>query len=270
MLQERIFKTGDLPLNYGEGPNTGPPMVFLHGLSARWQSFQDLALRYSERWHVFALDLRGHGGSGRVAGSYTWETFGEDTGTFLREVVREPAVILGHSIGAMLAIYQAARSPGLVRAIILEDPPLFRYRRVLDASNEVELAATLEIARRRLPPEGIRAALAALDPRCAGPALESRVASLSQLDPEALAMTVDASGTRSFEIEALLPGVGCPALLLYGSPERGSAITAEDLAAAQKLAPGLRTVSMPEVGHLMHARQPDAFCAHVDGFLGSL
>jgi pimeloyl-ACP methyl ester carboxylesterase len=203
MLRERIFKTGDVKLNYAEGPNNGPPMLFLHGLSARWQSFQDLALQYSGRWHVFALDLRGHGGSGHLADSYTWETFGDDTRIFLSEVVREPAVILGHSIGAMLAIYQASRSPGRVRGIILEDPSLFRYRRLRDWHSEVDLSATSEIAERCLSPEGIRAALAALDPRYTGPLIESRVASLSQLDAEALAMTVDASGTRSFQIEAL-------------------------------------------------------------------
>jgi pimeloyl-ACP methyl ester carboxylesterase len=62
----------------------------------------------------------------------------------------------------------------------------------------------------------------------------------------------------------------CPALLLYGSPERGSAMTSADLRAAQELAPGLRAVLMPEVGHLMHVRQPAAFRAHVDGFLDSL
>ena len=40
MLEERSFDTGVVTINYGEGPASGPPMVLLHGGSARWQGWE--------------------------------------------------------------------------------------------------------------------------------------------------------------------------------------------------------------------------------------
>src|SRR6266851_3618379 len=70
MLAEQRFHTGIVDLNYGEGEASGPPLVLLHGGSLRWQSFLPLIPDLSQHWHVYAPDLRGHGLSGRVAGSY--------------------------------------------------------------------------------------------------------------------------------------------------------------------------------------------------------
>jgi pimeloyl-ACP methyl ester carboxylesterase len=56
------------------------------------------------------------------------EEYVGDTGEFLRRVVGEPAYIVGHSLGALVAIQLGAVAPELVRAMVLEDPPLYAYR----------------------------------------------------------------------------------------------------------------------------------------------
>jgi len=68
MFKERTFDTGEVILNYAEGPASGPPLVLLHGFTGRWQGFLPLLPALSLRWHVYAPDYRGHGKSGRVAG----------------------------------------------------------------------------------------------------------------------------------------------------------------------------------------------------------
>ncbi|MGB9203882.1 MAG: alpha/beta hydrolase, partial [Terriglobales bacterium] len=69
-LVERTFDTGEVRLNYAEGPAHGPPLVLLHGLGRRWQVFLPVIPALSLRWHIFAPDLRGHGKSSHVARGY--------------------------------------------------------------------------------------------------------------------------------------------------------------------------------------------------------
>jgi pimeloyl-ACP methyl ester carboxylesterase len=69
MLTEHCFHTGVVTLNYAEGEASGPPLVLLHGGSARWQSVLPLIPEFSHQWQVYAPDLRGHGQSGHVPGS---------------------------------------------------------------------------------------------------------------------------------------------------------------------------------------------------------
>ncbi|MFY9662418.1 MAG: alpha/beta fold hydrolase, partial [Terriglobales bacterium] len=73
-LVERTFDIGEgqlaVRLNYAEGPAAGPPLVLLHGLGRRWQVFLPLIPALSMRWHIFAVDLRGHGKSSRVSRGY--------------------------------------------------------------------------------------------------------------------------------------------------------------------------------------------------------
>ena len=124
MLRERRFQTGTVEINYAEGPSSGPPLVVLHGGAARWQGGETLLQRLAERWHVFGPDFRGHGRSGRVAGRYCLRDYADDTASFLRAVVREPAVVYGHSLGGEVAVMVAAEHPELVRALIVGDAPL--------------------------------------------------------------------------------------------------------------------------------------------------
>ena len=74
------------------------------------------------RWHLHLIDHRGHGGSGRAPGQYRVVDHVEDALTVLNWLGR-PAVLFGHSLGALVAAAAAAARPELVRAVVLEDPP---------------------------------------------------------------------------------------------------------------------------------------------------
>ena len=119
-INERLFDTGEVRLNYAEGPANGPALVLLHGLGRRWQVFRPLIPALSLRWHIFAPDFRGHGSRGACRGYHGTEYAG-DIGRFLRDRVQEPAVIFGHSLGGMIGMWVAAHDPELVRALILGD-----------------------------------------------------------------------------------------------------------------------------------------------------
>jgi len=123
MLTEHSFMTPDVMLNYARGDGSGSPLVLLHGGSARWQSTLPLISAFSNQWQVFAPDLRGHGRSGRVPGSYRLTDYAADIAAFLQQVVEQPAVLFGHSLGGQVATLVAASRPLLVRGLVIGDAP---------------------------------------------------------------------------------------------------------------------------------------------------
>jgi len=124
MFKEGQFDTGTVTINYAEGPQSGPPLVLLHGGGDRWQYFTPLLPTLATRWHVYAVDLRGHGASGRVPGQYRPEHYTADVTAFIENNFDVPAALLGHSLGGWVALMAAAQLKEKVRALILGDPPL--------------------------------------------------------------------------------------------------------------------------------------------------
>ncbi len=84
MMEEHTFDTGTVAINYAEGPPSGLPLVLLHGGGASWHSLLTVIPDFIHTWHIYALDFRGHGRSGRVPGAYRWVDYVQDTTAFLR------------------------------------------------------------------------------------------------------------------------------------------------------------------------------------------
>jgi pimeloyl-ACP methyl ester carboxylesterase len=124
-FEEKRFHTGEIEINYVVGPNNGAPLVLVPGQGADWRTYKKVLAPLSESYHVFALDVRGHGKSDWTTGEYTFTSIGRDMTAFLESVADEPAIISGNSSGGLIALWLAANRPDLVKAIILEDPPLF-------------------------------------------------------------------------------------------------------------------------------------------------
>lgn len=123
---EKNFHTGEVILNYVAGPANGPPLVFIHGQSVTWEEYTLLMQLLADRFQIYAVTLRGHGSSSWTPGQYTFKRLGADMTAFLRKVVQRPAIVAGNSSGGVLTAWLAANAAEHVRAIVLEDPPLFR------------------------------------------------------------------------------------------------------------------------------------------------
>ncbi len=128
MLQEKTFATGAVTLNYLDyGSSAAAPMVMLHGGAWRWQEYLSLIPSLAQRWHVHALDLRGNGRSGWVPDTYRLQDFVEDNAAFVRRL-NAPTVVVGHSIGGVIALMLAARHPDQMKALIIEDAPPYSWQ----------------------------------------------------------------------------------------------------------------------------------------------
>lgn len=90
-----------------------------------WETYEPVLAQLSRSFQVWAVDPRGHGRSTWTPGGYSWSSFGADMTVFLDEAVGRPAIVSGNSSGGLIALWCAADLPDRVRAIVLEDAPVF-------------------------------------------------------------------------------------------------------------------------------------------------
>ena len=105
------------------GPADGPPALFLHGLGQSRQSWGMAASRLGEQgWRAYAVDLRGHGDSGRpVESAYQHSDVGLDVLALCAEL-SEPPLVVGASMGGAGSLFaQGVADSQLYRGLVLVD-----------------------------------------------------------------------------------------------------------------------------------------------------
>lgn len=91
------------------------PIVFIHGVGLRAESWHQQLSVFSERYRCYAVDMPGHGDSDLLPNPIlSLQDFADVLTTFITNVVGKPAIIVGHSLGAMTALQTAVSSPKVV------------------------------------------------------------------------------------------------------------------------------------------------------------
>lgn len=283
MIVEKEFRFGEIKINFAEGPDVGPPILLLHGVTARWQAFHPLLPALTQTWHVYATDFRGHGRSSHTPGHYTIRDYTSDTLAFIRYVVGNPVVIFGHSLGGSVALHLAAEHPGMVSAVIVGDTPLsgetlnkrqdfmqvfVRWRELIlqDLSTD-ELARALGA----LPAIAAGNAVRFSDlPGWDGAYLRYTAQYLKQVDPDVLASITSAARVQDNDLFPLLPRVECPVLFLQGNPALGALLTHADVERALALTKCSARVTIAGSGHDLHLQDAPSVLRAVMLFLNSL
>ena len=112
-------------INYGEVCNDKPALLLIHGQMGRWQDYSLVMPELSRQWHVYAVDVYGHGKSSHEEDLYYLDVNGDDLVWFIDHVINEKTVVAGHSNGALTAAYIAAYGGDNIAGVLLEDPPVF-------------------------------------------------------------------------------------------------------------------------------------------------
>jgi pimeloyl-ACP methyl ester carboxylesterase len=284
MFTEQFYERDAIRLNYASGPASGPPLLFLHGVTRRWQDFLLLVPALAARWHVHALDLRGHGRSSRTPGAYLLTDYARDAEAFVNATFHEPAVVYGHSLGALTAVALAGQAPERVRALVLEEPPavaliphirktpfhaMFAGMQRLAGDHRPVRETTRDLADIRIPDAGVEGGARLGDLRDAT-SLRFLAKCLQDMDPEVLSPLLEGRLLEGCDMEAMASRVACPTLIIRGDDAAGGMLSkdhAEKLAAAMT---DCTVIDVADAGHLIHWVQAEATLRLVVGFLESL
>lgn len=122
-IQEaRGVAPGDgIELAYRFWPGAGPAVVALHGVTASAANFVGVADQLAGRRPLLAFDLRGRGDSDKPEAPYGMAQHADDVATAMRTFRLDSTVVVGHSMGAYVAVALAARHPELVAGLVLVD-----------------------------------------------------------------------------------------------------------------------------------------------------
>ncbi len=127
------FAPGSKPVRFGEvdlrtgvrihyaeqGDPDGPVLILLHGYSDSWFSFSRILPLLAPRYHVFALDQRGHGRSTSPDSGYAPADLAADVLAFMEARSIPRATLVGHSMGSFVAQQVALAAPGKVTRLVL-------------------------------------------------------------------------------------------------------------------------------------------------------
>jgi pimeloyl-ACP methyl ester carboxylesterase len=105
------------------GEDDRPAIVLVHGSAAHLGWWEPIAADLATDHRVVALDLSGHGDSG-WRDHYTGTTWADEVNAVIDAFDAEPALIVGHSLGARVSVVAAGRQPERVRGLMLVDPPV--------------------------------------------------------------------------------------------------------------------------------------------------
>jgi pimeloyl-ACP methyl ester carboxylesterase len=275
---DRFTTLSGLRAHYVEwGAPEAPPVVLLHGLRSYARTWEPVAAALSGRYRLVALDHRGRGDSAwDPAGDYGTGAYVGDLEQFADSLALERFALVGHSMGGTNAIVYAARNPGRVRLLAVEDigpgssasgPGAERIRREL-AQTPREFAGITEA----------RAYWRAVRPDISDAALESRVENTFRrlpdgrwtwkLDLDGIARArLDPDPARHVDLWPHVEAVRCPTLVMRGG--RSDFLTAATCAEMAVRQPLLSWVEIPAAGHYVHDDNPAGYLAALRDFLGA-
>ena len=259
-----------MTLNYVEGDDSGDPIVFIHGIGGRWQQWSQEIGVVSHAWHPYSVDLRGHGKSSKTETGYKFGDYPRDIISLLENEIDGPAVLVAHSLGAVTTIGVASRRPDLVRAVVLEDPPIFSHQSLGRSRRADEFGRIQALARKNISASELIPLVAEMYPDQTAAEVRSRSVSYSDLDPEVYTPSLDGTAMDGFDAEASLSAIECPALLLQADPAMGAAMTNEEAERAASLIPDCTFIQMQGVGHGIHRGDPINFRRTLFDFLDTI
>jgi pimeloyl-ACP methyl ester carboxylesterase len=275
-------------LDFG-GPASGPVVVCVHGLAGSAVNWSAIAPLLTDRCRVLAPDLPGHGFTRALGRSTDVAALRVLLHRFIEAVPAGPVLLIGNSMGGMLALLEASAAPVAVTGLVLVDPVLPLVPAMPDRFVTPMLAAyatpglgpLLMRLRRRMTPEALVASVLSLS--CADAsrvpadvlAQHVTVARQTLTSPEAereiaaaaRSMIATFGDPRGGPYRRAIASITCPVLLLHGTRDRMVPITVAR--AAARANPAWTLIEMPGVGHVPQLEAPAGTASAITSWLGS-
>jgi len=120
-VRDDTIVAGDLTFHYVKWGEQGRPIVGIHGLTANAFSFQAWADGLATDYQFYAHDLRGRGDSDKPEHGYSVPIHAADLAHLIDAWELERPIVIGHSLGALIALYFAAHYPDKLSKLVLVD-----------------------------------------------------------------------------------------------------------------------------------------------------
>lgn len=246
------------------GDGSKPPLVLAHGFSDSGLCWLPVARELEREYDVILPDAQGHGLSARVKPGVATHMV-DDLAGLIRALNLNGVVLGGHSMGAGVSAEVAERNPGLLRALILEDPG-WRDPQPEDQEERPNPFRDFLLGLAGRSVEDLMARCHADNPTWPEAELRPWAESKLQFDTgffqAGFSLPKDWRGTAR--------ALGCPTLLITADVERGAIVSADMAHQAQALNPRIRVAHIPGAGHSVRREQFTGFMRVVREFLRGL
>jgi pimeloyl-ACP methyl ester carboxylesterase len=119
-----ITTVGDHLIHY-EALGRGEPLVFIHGWLGSWRYWWPAMQGLSTRHRTFAFDLWGFGDSSKAANKYSFPAYLDMLDQFVEKLgIARPFTVVGHALGAAVALRYASLHPTSVKRLVLVALPV--------------------------------------------------------------------------------------------------------------------------------------------------
>lgn len=245
------------------GRATGVPVVFLHGVTDSWHSFEPVLRLLPPSIRAYAVSQRGHGDSSRPQRGYRYTDFSEDVRAFLDAMGLDRAVVVGHSMGASVAQRLVVDHPGRVARLVLMGAFSTLYRNAVVSAFVASAVAPLSDP---IPEAFARDWQLSTTARPVDPGFLETVVRETLKVPARVWHESFNGFLETPDFSRQLARVSVPVLLVWG--ERDSYAQRADQDALLAAMPHARLLSDPDAGHALHWEAPETFVASLLRFLG--
>lgn len=270
---ERQIDVGPVQLTIAEAGVGGRPFLFVHGFTGARSDFTEwLPVLAEAGWHAVVADNRGHGDSDKPTSEddYDFHIFAADKLALADALGWDRFVLLGHSMGGMIAQTLVLDAPDRVDALILMDthhgqlpiPGELRELAIAVArAGDMETIAQVSAADSPLATDAHRR-VAANRPGY----VEDGIAKTRAASPAMYARMLTRI-TEPHDRLASLAKITCPTLVLVGEQDEPFLEASRAMAAT---IPGAKLVVLPEAGHSPQFEAPEAWWSALSGFLDTV
>ncbi|MCS7056743.1 MAG: alpha/beta hydrolase [Thermoflexales bacterium] len=268
MLSDHFIQANGLRLHYYRRPSDKPTLLLLHGLTDNGLCWAPVIEALGDAFDIVAPDARGHGLSDAPEQGYSAGDHAADVAALIGALELERPILIGHSMGGMVATLVAAQHPHLVRAAIFEDPAWFdaaqqppETRRQRAAEWRADLLASQLLAHDALIAKG-----RANNPNWSDAELRPWAVAKQQARPQVLEYIEH----EAPDWRAAVRNLRVPSLLIIGDVRRGVIVSPEQAHQAQMLNARLSVAQVADAGHSIRRDQFSSYMAAVRDFLAGI
>src|SRR5712691_1685894 len=265
----KTLTVNGLKLRYLEWGEPGAlPIECVHGYTSSAEAFNALARRLADHAHVLALDVRGHGGSGwSPDGAYGYSDQAADLAAFVDALVPSPFLLIGTSMGGVIAMAYAATHPTRLRGLVINDigpdPEAGGQRITNMVGSRPESFASLEAAMAyRREVSSITAGRPLDDQReLALGVLRQRSDGLWawKMDPAYIEQRITRGAPARPALWPVLAALPCPTLVIWGSDS--DVLSQAQARRMVETLPKGELVAVPGIGHAPTLVEPPVLAA---------